>query len=354
MLMRPFRRTLVVKLMGRQPSYVFMVKKLTQIWAKIGNIDILDLDNDFYLVCFQIHEDYMEALTDGGLDLPTPLFDKKFLLNLGNSIGRAIRLDIHTAQRARGKFARMCVKLDLTKPLVPEFIVEGQVLSVVYESLGLLCKKCGKVGNNKERCDTTNKKHEEEGMDVEGQENLGSRFSVLNDHVSEEVERVEVVKEVEGARGEDFPAKGQGRGGSSVPKNFEKRRGLGESNKGATRGSDRSLGKIDLVGKVEKVVRRGNVLWEVHKGAPMRVSNSNQPVYQSYENVPGIKLERYEGRKVNINGKENLHPGEGIEEGRAKEGRILIRLSNPVEDVDPIGSLDTSMEEECVALAHTE
>ncbi|KAI9079323.1 hypothetical protein K1719_038724 [Acacia pycnantha] len=58
-------------------------------------------------------------------DLPAPLFDKKFLLNLGNSIGKASRLDVHTAQRARGKFARMCVELDLTKPLVPEFEVNG-------------------------------------------------------------------------------------------------------------------------------------------------------------------------------------------------------------------------------------
>ncbi|KAI9127610.1 hypothetical protein K1719_000603 [Acacia pycnantha] len=38
--------------------------------------------------------------------LPTPLFDKTFLLNLRNAIGKAIRLDIHTAQRTRGKFAR--------------------------------------------------------------------------------------------------------------------------------------------------------------------------------------------------------------------------------------------------------
>ncbi|KAI9123517.1 hypothetical protein K1719_004817 [Acacia pycnantha] len=43
-------------------------------------------------------------------DLPAPLFDKNFLLNLGNSTGKAIKLDIHTAQRARGKFARGGVK----------------------------------------------------------------------------------------------------------------------------------------------------------------------------------------------------------------------------------------------------
>ncbi|KAI9085653.1 hypothetical protein K1719_032496 [Acacia pycnantha] len=95
-----------------------------------------------------------------------PLFDKKFLLNLGNAIGKAIRLDVHTAQRARGKFARICVELDLTKPLVLEFDVEGQVLSVVYESLGMLCNKCGWFRHSKEGCDTFHKKNSEEKIEV--------------------------------------------------------------------------------------------------------------------------------------------------------------------------------------------
>ncbi|KAI9118873.1 hypothetical protein K1719_010318 [Acacia pycnantha] len=102
-------------------------------------------------------------------DLPAPLFDKKFLLNLGNSLGRAIRLDVHTAQRARGKFARMCVKLDLTKPLVPEFNVEGQILGVEYESLGLICSKYGQVGHSKQGCEQFHKKGCEGSMEVEEQ-----------------------------------------------------------------------------------------------------------------------------------------------------------------------------------------
>ncbi|KAI9122004.1 hypothetical protein K1719_006693 [Acacia pycnantha] len=103
-------------------------------------------------------------------DLPAPLFDKKFLLNLGNSIGKAIRLDVHTAQRTRGRFARMCVELDLSKPLVPEFSVEGQILSVVYESLGQLCNKCGRVGHLKEACEAFHRKINEEVMVVDGVE----------------------------------------------------------------------------------------------------------------------------------------------------------------------------------------
>ncbi|KAI9122638.1 hypothetical protein K1719_006478 [Acacia pycnantha] len=141
-LLKPFGRTLVVKLLGRQPSYGFMVKKLRQIWETKGNLEIFDMDNDFYLVSFQHGDDYMEALTSrpwvindaylnvarwrpefnpkiakvesviAGVrfpDLPAPLFDKKFLLNLGNVLGRAIKLDIHTTQRSRGKFAHVDV-----------------------------------------------------------------------------------------------------------------------------------------------------------------------------------------------------------------------------------------------------
>ncbi|KAI9070603.1 hypothetical protein K1719_047430 [Acacia pycnantha] len=135
-LMKPFSCTLGVKLLGRQLSYGFMARKLKQIWERKGKIDVFDLENDFYLVNFQHGGDYMEALIGGPWvisdaylsvgrwrpdfnpkveriesvvawvrfpDLPAPFFDKKFLLNLGNSIGKAIRLDVHTAQRTRGR-----------------------------------------------------------------------------------------------------------------------------------------------------------------------------------------------------------------------------------------------------------
>ncbi|KAI9111727.1 hypothetical protein K1719_017417 [Acacia pycnantha] len=116
--------------MGRQPAYGFMLKKLRQFWERKGKIDVFDLENDFYLVNFQNSEDYM------------------------------------------GEFARMCVELDLTKPLVPEFIVEGQKMCVVYESLSSLCTKCGWCGHNKDGCVNFHKKKAEGAMEVEAQDNL--------------------------------------------------------------------------------------------------------------------------------------------------------------------------------------
>ncbi|KAI9089145.1 hypothetical protein K1719_029424 [Acacia pycnantha] len=180
-------------------------------------IDIFDLENDFFLVNFQHLDDYMGALIGGPWviadaylsvsrwkpefnpkserieslvawvrfpELPTPLFDKKFLLNLGNAIGKAIRLDIHTAQRTRGKFARMCVELDLTKPLIPSFSVEGQTLSIVYESLSMLCTKCGWYGHSKEGCIQFHRMHNEQGMDVETQ-GEGNKESEVNGEVQD-------------------------------------------------------------------------------------------------------------------------------------------------------------------------
>ncbi|KAI9079857.1 hypothetical protein K1719_038103 [Acacia pycnantha] len=129
---------LIVKLLGRQLAYGFMAAKIESVvtWVRLP-------------------------------DLPIPLFDKKFLLNLGNSIGRAIRLDVRTTQKARRKFARMCVVLDLTKPLIPEFMVEGQTLSIVYESMGCLCTKCGMIGHRKEVCGVSHQKDAAREMDVE-------------------------------------------------------------------------------------------------------------------------------------------------------------------------------------------
>lgn len=86
-------------------------------------------------------------------DLPATHFDKKFLFNLGNAIGKAIKVDVPTAQRGRGKFARLCVELDLLKPLIPKFSIEGQVHSIEYECMNLLCLHYGRYGHVREEWD---------------------------------------------------------------------------------------------------------------------------------------------------------------------------------------------------------
>ncbi|KAI9126966.1 hypothetical protein K1719_001525 [Acacia pycnantha] len=359
-LMRPFSRTLVVKLLGRQISYGFMLKKLKQLWERKGNIEVFDCENHFYLVNFQSLEDYMEALVGGPWviadaylniarwkpefnpkneridsvvawvripDLPVPFFDKKFLLNLGNSIGKAIRLDIHTAQRSRGKFARLCVELDLTKPLVPEFYVEGQVLSVEYESLGSLCSKCGRVGHSHQGCEEFHKNVNESGMDIEekgvqvprGEDTggdggkwkivqrgrrqrratsefqcaqNGSRFSVLNEETVEEVI-------------------------NNQQKKSEKVSSKGGANKGVEQAGGSGVMKSSQEGRKERV--------EKIKKAPVRAQfglvPSDRKEKQVGEGTSDREIESVfdakQGRSFNVEDKENIHPGErGGENGK--------------------------------------
>ncbi|KAI9077106.1 hypothetical protein K1719_040928 [Acacia pycnantha] len=377
-LLKPFRRTLVVKLMGRQLSYGFMVKKLRQLWERKGNIEVFDLENEFFLVNFQHSEDYMEALVGGPwviadahlsvarwrpefnpkneridsvvawvrlLDLPAPLFDKKFLLNLGNSIGKAICLDVHIVQRARGKFARMCVELDLTKPLVPEFMVDGQVLKVEYESMGLLCRKCGRFGHLMGGCDAFHKKVEVSGMDVEvpgedkaeletkdGEGSLwrtvqrvrkqrtiarpvqdyhgGSRFAVLNEEKVEEFESRRTEKMQGEGRSDDAVVKANKEGSVRHLKRVER---VGNKNaKSSDSHGDQGVSRDVLEDGSNRGARTSKVLGLSKQGNNYQSGPNKDPALNRQGSVAVDKSGDQAWVGIQARGKENLHPGGSV------------------------------------------
>ncbi|CAN1245897.1 hypothetical protein LINGRAPRIM_LOCUS3057 [Linum grandiflorum] len=62
---RPWRSALVVKGLDRKIPYLPLARRLNSLWAKHGNIQISDLENDCYLVRFRSQEDYEWAITGG-------------------------------------------------------------------------------------------------------------------------------------------------------------------------------------------------------------------------------------------------------------------------------------------------
>ena len=46
-----------------------------------------------------------------------------------------LRVDTHTAFEARGRFARMCVQVDVTKPLVTAILIGKVEQPVYYEGI---------------------------------------------------------------------------------------------------------------------------------------------------------------------------------------------------------------------------
>jgi hypothetical protein len=182
---RPWRRGVIVKLLGRRTGYKALETRLKQMWVRNGTINIVDLGHDYYLVAFTHEDDRNEALTNGlwfiydhyltvkewkpnfhpGSDtiksvavwvriasLPIEYYDAKVLRSIGNRVGRTVKVDKTTLNQERGKYARICVEVDLTKPLLAMFTIKGSKYNVAYEGLHLLCTTCGRFGHYKKGC----------------------------------------------------------------------------------------------------------------------------------------------------------------------------------------------------------
>ncbi|CAL1379594.1 unnamed protein product [Linum trigynum] len=79
-------------------------------------------------------------------------YHKEVLTSLGNLIGRTIKLDYHTLNQQRAKFARLAVEVDLSKHLVPRIWLDDAWQKVEYENLPAVCFSCGKIGHNEDEC----------------------------------------------------------------------------------------------------------------------------------------------------------------------------------------------------------
>lgn len=85
-------------------------------------------------------------------NIPVEYFNSIALSKMGECIGRVIKIDSVTSDGSRGRFARVCVELDLTKPLLPRVVVERKDVKVEYEGLYMICFECGVFGHRKDDC----------------------------------------------------------------------------------------------------------------------------------------------------------------------------------------------------------
>ncbi|CAI0427410.1 unnamed protein product [Linum tenue] len=181
----PWKRTLVVRLLGRSIGYSTLCNRLKALWRPSTAMEIFALDDDCFLVKLGNDNDYFSALSGGPWvifdhylvvqqwtpsfrvtdklpntmvlwvhfpGLPVHFYHQELLFALGNMIGRAIKLDYHTQHQQRAKFARMAVEVDLSKPLVPRIRLDGRWQKVEFENIPVVCFECGKVGHTNVTC----------------------------------------------------------------------------------------------------------------------------------------------------------------------------------------------------------
>nr|POE45788.1 uncharacterized protein CFP56_42917 [Quercus suber] len=79
--------------------------------------------------------------------LPIEYYDLEALKEIGQAIGTVLRIDTHIASKARGRYAKLCIQVDIEKPIYTIMIGKFQQ-SVVYKGIGKLCFSCGRFGHS--------------------------------------------------------------------------------------------------------------------------------------------------------------------------------------------------------------
>ncbi|KAK9018022.1 hypothetical protein V6N11_001012 [Hibiscus sabdariffa] len=178
-------QTLVVKLLGRRIGYNTLRTKIYEIWKPQQALRLMDIENDYFLVTFKLRSDFLKVLAGGPWTifghyltvqqwssdfstsspyptkvmvwirlpgLPVPLYKKSLIEEIGESIGHVIKLDSQTEWGRRGRFARLAISVDLSKPLVSKIMVNGKIQLIEYESLPLICFHCSRYGHAQDTC----------------------------------------------------------------------------------------------------------------------------------------------------------------------------------------------------------
>ncbi|CAI0624848.1 unnamed protein product [Linum tenue] len=97
-------------------------------------------------------------------DLPIEFFNVEAVTMIAELIGKPVRVDRATEMGARGNYARVSVEVDLTKPLLSKYKVEGITYIIQYEGLDNICGECGMFGQLQSTCSC---KHMGEEQSVE-------------------------------------------------------------------------------------------------------------------------------------------------------------------------------------------
>ena len=74
------------------------------------------------------------------------------MYRIAKKLRNPIKVDFNTTTSSRGKYARVCVQIDLAKPLIPGYKLAEKKYNAVYEFIHQLCYKCGKMGHITDLC----------------------------------------------------------------------------------------------------------------------------------------------------------------------------------------------------------
>ncbi|KAJ4842005.1 hypothetical protein Tsubulata_044327 [Turnera subulata] len=180
-----WEKAVFVKLLGKNISYRALTSKISSLWKLKGHFKVIDLENKFFVVRFDKKEDYIHCLVRGPWsvfnsalcvfpwrpdfcassgkvekamvwvrfpELPLHTYHTSILNTLGDLVSESIRIDHATREYQRGRFAKIAVEVDLTKPLKETILFKGKAQKVIYEGIPTICYNFGKADHSMAMC----------------------------------------------------------------------------------------------------------------------------------------------------------------------------------------------------------
>ncbi|EOA28675.1 hypothetical protein CARUB_v10024899mg, partial [Capsella rubella] len=180
-----WKNCMIVKVLGRQIPVAVLNRKLKELWKPSGRMYVMDLPRHFFMVRFELEEEYLNALTGGPwrvfgnylmvqqwspnfdplkddivttpvwvrlMNIPVWYYHKSILMAIAEGVGTPLRVDLTTLSLERARFARVCVEVNLSEPLKGTLLINGEWFFVAYEGLTRICSSCGLYGHLVHAC----------------------------------------------------------------------------------------------------------------------------------------------------------------------------------------------------------
>ncbi|XP_028791303.1 uncharacterized protein LOC114747179 [Neltuma alba] len=175
----------VVKILRPYLRPDILFSKITSLWRPTGDFKLTELEGGCFMVMLENKFYYQNALLGGpwvvqghyltvhpweptlsplNLEikqvygwvrlpgLPYHYCHKNVLRAIGEVIGQVLKIDYNSEEVDKARYARLAVKLDLTRPLVSMIKLDGVTQYVEYEGLPTICYHCGRYGHLEASC----------------------------------------------------------------------------------------------------------------------------------------------------------------------------------------------------------